>query len=132
MPDAGSILLTEMVGWFENQVSTGSRDRQRTGLLNSLHWRHGYSGGHSGDFFPEPADFKEEDRGCHRIWLLSGLPLVFWYVRNWIVAGSTTNRVFAIHWPKKGNFLIGVDTITVGFCLKQFQFKFVNTSCWLA
>jgi hypothetical protein len=39
-------------------------------------------------------------------------------VRNWIVAGSTSNRVFAIHWPKKGNFLIGIDTIT-GWFLPQ-------------
>lgn len=49
---------------------------------------------------------------------LSSIPLLLWYVRNWLVAGSTSNRIFSIHWPKKGNFLIGIDTIT-GWVLPQ-------------
>ena len=69
-------------------------------------------------FFLSQVRFKEKVFAAIGYVALSGLPLFLWYVRNWIVAGSTSNRVFAIHWPKKGNFLIGIDTIT-GWFLPQ-------------
>jgi 4-amino-4-deoxy-L-arabinose transferase-like glycosyltransferase len=69
-------------------------------------------------FFLSRAPFKKKVFAAIGYLALSGLPLFLWYARNWIVAGSTSNRVFAIHWPKKGNFLIGIDTIT-GWFLPQ-------------
>jgi 4-amino-4-deoxy-L-arabinose transferase-like glycosyltransferase len=69
-------------------------------------------------FFLSQQTFKRKFMAAIGYGLLSGFPLFLWYVRNWIVAGSTTNRIFAIHWPKKGNFLIGIDTIT-GWFLPQ-------------
>lgn len=69
-------------------------------------------------FFLSQAPFKKKVFAAIGYVALSGLPLILWYVRNWMVAGSTSNRVFAIHWPKKGNFLIGIDTIT-GWFLPQ-------------
>jgi len=69
-------------------------------------------------FFLSQAPVKKKIFSAIGYVALSGLPLFLWYVRNWIVAGSTSNRIFAIHWPKKGNFLIGIDTIT-GWFLPQ-------------
>jgi hypothetical protein len=69
-------------------------------------------------FFLGQTTFKKKLFAAIGYGILSGLPLLIWYVRNWMVAGSTSNRVFGIHWPKKGNFLIGIDTIT-GWFLPQ-------------
>lgn len=68
--------------------------------------------------FLSQAQFKKRIIAAIVYAIVSGLPLILWYIRNWLVAGSTSNRVFGIHWPKKGNFLIGIDTIT-GWFLPQ-------------
>lgn len=47
--------------------------------------------------------------------LIALSPLVLWYARNWLLANSTSNRVFAVHWPGTQDFLLGIRTIANWF-----------------
>jgi len=43
---------------------------------------------------------------------VSSLPIAFWYFRNWILTGSMTNRVFAVHLPGKVDLYEALNTVT--------------------
>ena len=44
--------------------------------------------------------------------IASSLPIAFWYLRNWILSGSMTNRVFAVHLPGKADLYQALNTVT--------------------
>jgi hypothetical protein len=43
------------------------------------------------------------------------IPIVLWYLRNWLVAGTITNRNLIFHPPDRNQLMKGLDTINLWF-----------------
>ncbi len=61
---------------------------------------------------------------------VSSLPIALWYLRNWMIAGSTTNRTFAVHFPGGADFYQALNTLTVWMLPETLPFR-IRLGFWL-
>lgn len=43
------------------------------------------------------------------------IPVILWYLRNWLIAGTITNRTILFHPPTKNQLMKGLETINLWF-----------------
>ncbi len=60
----------------------------------------------------------------------SALPIALWTLRNWIIAGSTTNRTFAVHFPGKADLSQALNTFTIWILPESLPLQ-IRVGIWL-